>query len=320
MHISISAIIPIYNVSNYIERCTRTLMEQSFQNVEFIFVNDCTPDNSIEILRNTLRDYPHRHPFVKIINNPKNLGLAATRFVGMSEAKGDYVWHCDSDDWVEKDMLQKMYDKAIIEDADIVCCEATKEYTGHSILCKYDYDKETLENGLLALAISEVHIAIWNKLVKRELYINNNISNYSGINMGEDSALTIRLRYFSKKTVILHEPLYHYNRMNANSMVRQVSENLCRERIELAKRLESFFKDANKENQFRALINLYKFDAKQIYLREFKDIKRWKEIFPECHKDIFKFKNLTLIGRVKWWICAYIPYVHLFIKKKNHQK
>ena len=149
MHISISAIIPIYNVSKYIERCTRTLMEQSFQNVEFIFVNDCTPDNSIEILRNTLRDYPHRHPFVKIINNPKNLGLAATRFVGMSEAKGDYVWHCDSDDWVEKDMLQKMYDKAIIEDADIVCCEATKEYTDHSILCKYDYDKETLENGIV---------------------------------------------------------------------------------------------------------------------------------------------------------------------------
>ena len=318
MHISISAIIPIYNVSNYIEKCTRTLMEQSFQNVEFIFVNDCTPDNSIEILRKTLRDYPHRHPFVKIINNPKNLGLAATRFVGMNEAKGDYIWHCDSDDWVEKNMLQKMYDKAIIEDADIVCCEATKEYTGHNIQCKYDYDEETLENGLLALAISEVHIVIWNKLIKRKLYTNNNISYYSGINMGEDSALTIRLRYFSKKTVILHESLYHYNRMNSNSMVRQISEKSCRERIELAKQLELFFKGLNEEKRFRRLINLYKFDAKQFYLRELKDIKKWKEIFPECHKDILRFKNLTLIGRIKWWVCAYIPYVHHFVKK-NHQ-
>lgn len=318
MHISISAIIPIYNVSKYIERCTRTLMEQSFQNVEFIFVNDCTPDNSIEILRNTLRDYPHRHPFVKIINNPKNMGLAATRFIGMNEAKGDYILHCDSDDWTEKDMLQKMYDKAVIEDADIVCCEATKEYVGHSTQCKYNYDMETLENGLLALAISEVHIAIWNKLVKKELYTNYNISYYNGINMGEDSALTVRLRYFSRKTVILHEPLYHYNRMNTSSMVKQLSEELCLQKIELAKQLEMFFKGLNEENRFRRLINLYKFDAKQLYLREFKDIKKWKKIFPECHKDILRFKNLTLIGRVKWWMCAYIPYIHLFIKN-NHQ-
>ena len=318
MHISISAIIPIYNVSKYIERCTRTLMEQSFQNVEFIFVNDCSPDNSIEILNNTLKDYPHRHPFIKIIDNPRNIGLAATRFIGLKEAKGDYIWHCDSDDWVEKDMLQKMYDKAIMEEADIVCCEATKEYTGHSTRCKYDYDKETLENGLLDLAASEVHIAIWNKLIKRDLYTDNNISYYNGINMGEDSALTVRLRYLSKKTVIIHETLYHYNRMNTNSMVRQVSEDICHQRIELAKQLELFFKDLNEENRFRRLINLYKFDAKQYYLRELKDIKKWKEIFPECHKDILRFKNLTLIGRVKWWICAYIPYIHLFVKN-NHQ-
>ena len=317
MKITISAIIPIYNVSNYIEKCTRSLMEQTFKDVEFIFVDDCSPDNSIEILQTTIEDYPDRIPYIKIIHNTRNLGLAATRFIGFKESRGSYIWHCDSDDWVEKEMLQKMYDKAIAEDADIVCCEAMKEYQGYSTLCEYNYDKETLENGLLNLSLSEVHIAIWNKLIRKELYTKYDISFYEGINMGEDSALTIRLRYYSKKTVIIHEPLYHYNRTNSNSMVRHLNEGHYKQRIELAKHIESFFTSQNEFPRFRQLVNFYKFDSKQFYLREHRDIIKWKKIFPECHRDIIKFKHLSFVGKAKWLFCAYMPFAHIFIRKNK---
>ena len=242
--------------------------------------------------------------------------MAATRFIGMEEAEGEYIWHCDSDDWAENDMLQKMHEKAIGENADIVCCEITKEYAGHTTHCHYDYDTETLDNGLLGLSISEIHIAVWNKLIRRELYTQNGIKNYDGINMGEDSAITVRLRYFSKKTVIIHEPLYHYNRMNTSSMIANIEKKAIEERIKLAQLIENFFMDLNREKEFRKLINFYKFDSKQFYLRKFHDIKKWRSIYPECHTDIFNFKHLTAIGKIKWWLCAHFPLIDIFMKKQ----
>lgn len=317
MNTAISVIVPIYNVAPYIERCARSLFEQSFQDVEYIFVNDCTPDNSIEILEGVIKEYPNRTSQIRIIHNTENIGLAATRFVGLDMANGNYILHCDSDDWVETNMLQCMYDAAVKEDADIVCCEAIKELANGKSYYRYTYDEETIYNGLLDLQVSEIHVAIWNKLIKKELFTKYGIRNLEGVNMGEDSALTIRLRYYSKKTVITHRPLYHYNRTNCNSMVANIKEQSIKERIELAKHIETFFISLNKEKEFRTLINFYKFDAKQFYIRKYHNFKKWRSIFPECHKDIFKFKHLTTFGRIKWWLCAYIPFFGLFIKNRK---
>lgn len=311
---AISIIVPIYNVAPYIERCARSLLEQSFQSVEYIFVNDCTPDNSIEILEGVIKEYPNRTSQIRIIHNTENIGLAATRFVGLDMANGNYILHCDSDDWVETNMLQCMYDAAVKEDADIVCCEAIKELANGKSYYRYTYDEETIYNGLLDLQVSEIHVAIWNKLIKKELFTKYGIRNLEGVNMGEDSALTIRLRYYSKKTVIIHRPLYHYNRTNCDSMVANIKEKSIEERIELAKRIEAFFISLNKEKEFRTLINFYKFDAKQFYIRKYHNIKKWRGIFPECHKDIFKYKHLTAMGKIKWWLCAHFSFIDLFIK------
>lgn len=313
----ISVIVPIYNVAPYIERCVRSLMEQTFKDVEYIFVNDCTPDNSIEILQRVIKEYPERRSSITLLHNKVNKGLAATRFAGMDQAKGEYILHCDSDDWVEPEMLQIMHQKAITEKADIVCCEAIKEYSNRKVHYQYNYDEEKLENGLLDLQVGEIHIAVWNKLVKKSLYTQYDIRHYDGINMGEDSALTIRLRYYSKKTVIVHEPFYHYNRTNCHSIVANIEESCIIEKIELAKNIESFFKSIHKEKEFRLLINHYKFDSKQFYIRKFHDIGKWKSIFPECHTDIFRFKQLTLIGRLKWWLFAYLPFTNILQKLMN---
>lgn len=309
MNICISVIVPIYNVSPYIERCTRTLLEQTLQNVEFIFVDDASPDNSIEILERVIADFPQRKSQIKVLHNKKNLGLAATRFVGMDVAQGDFVIHCDSDDWVELDMLEAMYEKAIAEDADIVCCEAIKERIDNRSLCSYGYDEETLNNGLLALNFREIHIAIWNKLIRRSLFTDYEIRNYEGINMAEDSALTVRLRYYSKKTVIVHQPFYHYNRLNQHSMVANVNEQSAKEKIRLAALLEDFFRKNNDYPRFIHVVNFYKFESKQYYIRVKRDLRQWHSIYPECHTDIMRFRQLTLIGRIKWWIIANMPLI-----------
>ena len=304
---SVSVIVPIYNVSEYIERCVRSLMEQTYANIEYIFVDDATPDDSMAVLERVLEDYPQRGSSVKILHNIQNQGLAKSRFIGMDEAIGDYVLHCDSDDWVEHGMIQALVEVATLYAADMACCEAVKETSSGQYRYRYAYDEETRENGLLALNLTEIHVAVWNKLIRRALFLEHDIRNYEGINMGEDSALTIRLRYFSRKTVIVHKPLYHYNRMNQESMVARINENGLQQGIRLARYIEEFFTSVGEEKRYRRVINYNKFYSKQLYLRVAHDLKKWRSIYPECHKDIFHYKGLTLIGRIKWWICAYLP-------------
>ena len=96
MH-KISIIVPIYNVEQYIERCARSLFEQTYDDIEYVFVDDCSPDNSLNILYEVLNDYPHRISNVKIIRHIENKGLTAARNSGLEVATGDYIAHCDSD-------------------------------------------------------------------------------------------------------------------------------------------------------------------------------------------------------------------------------
>ena len=116
----ISIIIPIYNVAKYIEKCVCSLMEQTLDDIEYIFVNDCTLDNSIEILQKTLEKYPNRKDSCKIIHHDTNKGPAVTRNTGLELAIGEYIAFCDSDDWVEITMYEELYNKAKKENADIV--------------------------------------------------------------------------------------------------------------------------------------------------------------------------------------------------------
>jgi glycosyltransferase involved in cell wall biosynthesis len=138
----ISIIIPVFRVEKYIERCVRSLFEQTLDDIEYIFINDCTPDNSMMILSNLIEQYPYRKSQVKIIHHTINKGVSAARNAGLKTATGEYIIHCDSDDWVEKDMYESLYDKAIAEDADMVGCDFYCEYKKKSIYCKQYFNQE----------------------------------------------------------------------------------------------------------------------------------------------------------------------------------
>ena len=101
---AVSVIVPVYNVEPYIARCVRSLFGQTLQDMEFIFVDDCTPDKSMEIMWQILKDeFPERLSQVKFYRMPQNSGVAKVRMKGIFMASGDYVIHCDSDDMVDPD-------------------------------------------------------------------------------------------------------------------------------------------------------------------------------------------------------------------------
>ena len=118
----VSVIVPVYNVEKFIGECVRSLFAQTLEEVEFIFVNDCTPDESMEVVRKIMEEFPGRANAVKFVDKSQNQGLPAARKSGLEVAEGAYIAHCDSDDWMESNMLERMYLEARAYDADAVVC------------------------------------------------------------------------------------------------------------------------------------------------------------------------------------------------------
>ena len=102
----VSVVVPIYKVESFIARCIHSLLEQTLTDVEYIFVDDASPDGSIAVLRRVLADYPERSNHIKVLTHAKNKGLPAARNTGLAVAQGEYIFHCDSDDFVDSTMLE----------------------------------------------------------------------------------------------------------------------------------------------------------------------------------------------------------------------
>lgn len=302
----ISVIIPIYNVDKYIERCVCSLMEQTLDNIEYIFINDCTPDNSMNILNLLIKRYPNREPLIKIITHNQNMGSGASRKDGILAATGEYIIHCDSDDWIDHDMYEKMYKKAIKENADIVCCNFWIERANKRNLYKYDYKYENL-NHLLTLKLGCIHSSTCNKLIKLKLYRDHQILPFENINMWEDLGLTIRLRYFSRKTVIMDQAFYHYNKLNEKSIVSNPKLSSIEEQISCANNIDLFFKGEGVDDFLQSTIKAIKFQSKEMFFltNKTRNKERWKNTFPETNKDIFKYNNLPINLRIEYWIAAH---------------
>ena len=103
--IKVSILVPIYNVENYIGKCLDSIFIQSYTNVEYVFVDDCSTDNSLQVLKSKLTEYSIHSDKYIILCHTENQGIAQTRIDLLSEAKGDYIQFIDSDDWIEKDMI-----------------------------------------------------------------------------------------------------------------------------------------------------------------------------------------------------------------------
>lgn len=206
----VSIIVPIYGVEKYIEKCAISLFEQTYSNVEYVFVDDCTMDKSIEILNEVIRRYPIRIPTVRILHHSKNRGLSAARNTGIDASSGDYVLHVDSDDYIDKTTVEICVEKALETEADIVLFGTNYQYDNFCRVVLPNLPPKNLEEFRKDLILGNVQHSIWGKLFKRELYIKNDIKAIEGLHQGEDYAVITRLAYFAQSISIIQHPLYNY--------------------------------------------------------------------------------------------------------------
>ena len=215
----VSVCVPVYGVEKYIERCARSLFEQTMkEDIEFIFVDDCTPDRSMEILEKVLAEYPERTRQVKIVRHPENQGLTGARNTALKEAAGEYIIHCDSDDWVDRELYGTMYEAAKAADADVVCCGIMiekadgrqKKVTGGNI----GNVEELFEKAFNSLFFNSV----WNKMFAREVALAEDIIAPGHITMGEDLLRNTQMLLKCRKMVMCDDVCYHYFCGNAGSV------------------------------------------------------------------------------------------------------
>ena len=321
----VSILVPIFNVSSFIERCAVSLFEQTFEDIEYIFVNDCTPDNSIEVLNNVIQRYPNRQAQIRIINHENNKGLAGARNTGIANANGDFILHIDSDDYVEPNMVELLYSKAIAENSDIVVCDFIMEWDNTNRVVEQIWDKNPKIFINKILSVQAVP-SVWNKLFKKKLYIENNISTIEGINLGEDLITTPKLLYYSKNVSKVEIPLYHYLQTNSNSYTKNYTEKNINNVEDVLKELTSFFK--NKEDFYLFEQSLLEGKLKKkIELIFNSDEEYWNElfkIFPEANK-LKDFSFLTIRENIvyffiknnynsalSWYKKMYIPLFNTF--------
>ena len=318
----VSVIIPVYNVSAFIRRNVRSLMGQTLQDVEFIFVDDATPDDSIGIIREEIKAYPKREPFVKIVSHDVNKGLPAARNTGLAEACGDYIYHCDSDDWVEPDMLEKMLKAAEEKDADIVYCDFYLSFEKNErYMSNPDYSTadELLRRGFLG---GMTKYNVWNKLVRRSLYTDNGLSFPEGHPMGEDMTM-IMLTSMADKAAHVPEALYHYVKLNEGAYSNSRSQKKLDDIRYNVDRTVSFLEEKF-GNSLEKEISLFKLSIKLPFLiTDDKEMYRlWSEWYPEADSYVNANPDLpwrtrllqVMASKGQWWyVKMYYRIVNKFI-------
>lgn len=297
----VSVIVAVYNVEEYIERCLHTLFGQTLESLEYIFVDDASPDSSMKILEDVLEKYPHRKSQVKIIRHPENQGVALARTSGILAASGEYLIHCDPDDYVDIDMYESMYEEAKKNDSDVVVCDYWQEGDDSKTVRRIRYEDtgkrilETMANGY--------HFRggpLWNFLTKRSIVINNKIFPLPHADFEEDTPCRIKTIYYSDRATYINKPFYHY-------CLR--SDSLTGEHAISEKKIQSFQQNLNEiiiffneKGEYLNLLNLlklrYKFFARNLYRG--RNEKGWFNLYKEAHKSIFYYREMPLMQRIFW--------------------
>ena len=292
----VSIVVPFYNVEKYIEKCLESLVNQTLDDIEIILVNDGSKDNSVEIAKNFLIKYPNKIKYYE----KENGGLSDARNYGMKYAIGEYIAFLDSDDYVENDMYEKMYNLAKCENSDMVECDFYWEYPNRNkIDCGkiYNTKKEMIEN---------IRVVAWNKLIKKEILDKSKIQFPKGLRY-EDVEFTYKLIPYLNKVSFCKYPFIHY--VQRENSISNVQNARTKEIFEVLQNVIKYYKDNNIFDQYKdeleyiyaryafcsSLLRIAKIkdkDTKNILIKE-----TWKNVynnFPNWKKNTILKKRISL--------------------------
>ncbi len=235
--IKVSVILPVYGVAEYIVKCTQSLLNQTLQEMEFLFVDDHGPDNSIELLQQTIAGHPREKQF-RVLTPDHNLGAGMARNYAIPEAKGEYIAFVDSDDWVEPDMFEHLYNRAKEQGcADLCMCQASKDYldgTPSQILTNPEIGEGAFSYEKRAFFLTHYVSYFWTFIYKRS-FIEQYSIRYPEDRSADDSFFLACALMTASSIARVDKPFYHY-------LIRPGSVTTTKDSVKYRKRLTVFSK------------------------------------------------------------------------------
>lgn len=311
MSVSVSVIVPVYNVEKYLDECLSSLVNQTLSELEIIVVNDGTKDNSQSIIDHYVKQYPNK--VVSLIK--ENGGLGDARNYGIPYAKGEYIGFVDSDDIVHLEMYEKMFNKAKLEDSDLVLCDLEYFYETSS--------EKMVKEGLIQIENIDVNKTVflsplfaWNKLYRKSLFIESGLKYPNGL-WYEDIPVTVPFFTLAKKISYVHETLIYY-RQRSTSIMGSVDNPKVKDIFDIMHLCLNYFKDHN-------LLETYYDELEFLFLEHLMLNGGFRFLLSHKHKDYLAFSIDTLDLNFPHWrnnkylftlprrYQIYIKYMHSFM-------
>ena len=326
-----SVLVPVYNVEDYIERCARSVLEQTYGNLEIIFVDDGCTDRSVRVLEQVINEYPQQHGRVRLISHETNKGLSATRNTLVYASTGEFVYHADADDWIEPFAIEKLVQKQIETQADIVVGQCLVYENDENIYIPRRLGGELAPKAYIkAFLTHQIYsVVIWNRLIRKSLYTDNQIR-WDETVRREDNTAIVKVYYFAKSTAFIDDVTYHYDKRRVGSIMNKQTDlpTLYEEMFKYDDNITSFLFDKEQylldavagysvhkmhfllvESVTKGKKAPYSFVLKK--MKEEKYRKYWSSVgwdnpfvyFIESHWFVFRTKKF--LGRLKWGLWGF---------------
>lgn len=298
--IKVSVLIPIYKVENFLEKMLDTVFTQTYSNLYYVFVNDNSPDMSLEILKRAIKKYGIDSDRYTIITHKENEGVAKSRKDCIENAKGDYIYFVDADDWIDNDAIEKMVDATKGGLVDIIGCDYIDELGNDNSLYHHENYADTCYENMVRCINYDVSPVLWKLLIRKQLFKCFSIT--SGIDIGEDYAITIKLFYYARSFVALNKAFYHYVHGNQLKLSYQRRRSLY-DHIEIVKEVEKFLEDKKVlDEEVKNKLNLRKFNIKSNFLvKQTWDSRAYRDVFPNVN-TLWRFLNYGKKEKIKFWL------------------
>lgn len=292
----VSVLVPFYNVEKYVGRCVESLFSQTYSNIEYVFVNDCTPDNSMDIINEYIDKYNVRNKCV-IINHEVNKGISTSRNDCLDNATGDYILFIDSDDYIDKDMVELLVKAAIENNADISGCGYIEEYKDHSVEMPQRYTNDHTEM-MRAITVLTIKGVMWKLLIRRSIVEENQVRFIPDNTMVDDYLFCCQVFFYAKRFASVDKCMYHYIQYNPNNYSKTREFNITSQAKAIVK-TEEFYKENGVYEIVKEELLQRKFISKLPLLlnRNCYNVKLWRELFPESN-NVWKKMNFSFKQKI----------------------
>lgn len=263
---AVSVIVPIFQSEITLRRCLDSILSQTLREIEVLLVNDGSTDNSAEICD----EYAQNDSRIRLFYKTHS-GVSDARQLGLENAVGEYVIHCDSDDWMEASMLAELFSKAKETDADMVVCDYFREKESGKTVHR-EFHNGLDSNKPIAKQVKYLSYCMWNKLVKRSLFEKFNLTFPQGILMAEDVYVTMILLNHNIHVEYVPLTLYHYDHTyNHHNVTSNMTKDVILSNMKVIEMLDGVISNnlkkklySNKKKVFLDCCHLKEFSRKDL--------------------------------------------------------